>query len=95
MRTLHVGPEELLVAAKVAVTNTDTADQIADAINLAELAARQAVPDLTLLLYIEPDIDHSSDRPAPRTRAGTPRSTRGGRPGCDGRPRRRRRSLPG
>ena len=35
MRTLHVGPEELLVAAKVAVTTTDTADEIADPINRA------------------------------------------------------------
>ena len=57
MRTLHVGPEELLVAAKVAVTTTDTADEIADAINRAELASRQAVSSLTLLMYIEPDLD--------------------------------------
>ena len=61
MRTLHVGPEELLVAAKVAVTTTDTADEIADAINRAELAARQAVPSLTLLMYIEPDLDRGDD----------------------------------
>ncbi len=59
MRTLHIGPEELLVAAKVAVTTTDTADEIADAINRAELAARQATPDLTLLLYLEPDLDRA------------------------------------
>lgn len=58
MRTLHVGPEELVVAAKVAVTATDTADLVATTINVAELAARQAVPDLTLLIYLEPDIDH-------------------------------------
>ena len=65
MRTLHVGPEELLVAAKVAVTTTDTADEIADAINRAELAARQAVPSLTLLIYIEPDLDRgTTERPA-------------------------------
>jgi len=65
MRTLHVGPEELLVAAKVAVTNTDTADEIADAINRAELAARQAVPSLTLLMYIEPDVDRGlTERPS-------------------------------
>ena len=65
MRTLHVGPEELLVAAKVAVTNTDTADEIADAINRAELAARQAVPSLTLLMYIEPDLDRgTTERPS-------------------------------
>ncbi len=60
MRTLHVGPEELLVAAKVAVTTTDTAHQIVDAINRAELAARQALPDLTLLMYLEPDLDRGA-----------------------------------
>ena len=65
MRTLHLGPEELLVAAKIAVTTTDTADEIADAINRAELAARQAVPDLTLLMYLEPDLDRGDvGRPA-------------------------------
>ena len=64
LRTLHIGPEELLVAAKVAVTTTDTADEIADAINRAELAARQAVPSLTLLMYIEPDLDRgTTERP--------------------------------
>jgi cation diffusion facilitator family transporter len=64
MRTLHIGPEELLVAAKVAVTTTDTAEEIADAINRAELAARQAVPSLTLLMYIEPDLDRgTTERP--------------------------------
>ena len=29
MKTLHLGPEELLVAAKIAVTATDTAAEIA------------------------------------------------------------------
>jgi cation diffusion facilitator family transporter len=64
MRTMHLGPEELLVAAKVAVTTTDTADEIANAINRAELAARQAVPGLTLLMYLEPDLDRGGqERP--------------------------------
>ncbi len=65
MRTMHVGPEELLVAAKVAIERADTGDDIADAINRAELNARQAVPDLTLLIYLEPDIDHGSTRVRP------------------------------
>jgi cation diffusion facilitator family transporter len=64
MRTMHLGPEELLVAAKVAVTTTDTADEIANAINRAELAARQAVPGLTLVMYLEPDLDRGGqERP--------------------------------
>jgi len=65
MRTLHVGPDELIVAAKVAVSATDTAELVASTINRAELHARQAVPDLTLLMYLEPDIDHGGDDPRP------------------------------
>ncbi|MDQ2756622.1 MAG: cation diffusion facilitator family transporter [Actinomycetota bacterium] len=65
LRTLHVGPEELIVAAKVAVTASDTAELVASTINRAELRARQAVPDLTLLMYLEPDIDHGRDGDRP------------------------------
>jgi cation diffusion facilitator family transporter len=60
IKTLHVGPEELLVAAKVAVTHYDTGEQITGAINAAEAAARAAVPEMTLLMYLEPDI-HRDD----------------------------------
>jgi len=65
MRTLHIGPEELIVAAKVAVADSDTGNLIADAINVAELRARQAAPDLTLLMYLEPDIDHGAPAERP------------------------------
>jgi len=65
MRTLHIGPEELIVAAKVAVAHSDTGNVIADTINVAELHARQAVPDLTLLMYLEPDIDHGAESGRP------------------------------
>ena len=33
------------------------AEAIAEAINAAEARAREATPDLTLLMYLEPDID--------------------------------------
>jgi cation diffusion facilitator family transporter len=74
MRTLHVGPEELIVAAKVAVAHSDTGDVIADTINVAELRARQAVPALTLLVYLEPDIDHGAggQRPSWDPEVGRP-----------------------
>lgn len=55
MRTLHLGPEELLVAAKVAVQHDDTAREIADAINAAEDRIRTAVP-IARVIYLEPDI---------------------------------------
>lgn len=55
MRTLHLGPEELLVAAKIAVRHDDTATQIADAINAAEARIRAACP-IARVIYLEPDI---------------------------------------
>ena len=64
-RTMHLGPDELLVAAKIAVGATDSAEEVAEAINEAEARARAAVPDLTLLMYLEPDIDRGEE-PAPR-----------------------------
>lgn len=58
MRTQHVGPEELLVAAKVAVDARDDAGRITRAINEAEDRIRAAVPIATLV-YIEPDLFRS------------------------------------
>lgn len=55
LRTLHIGPEELLVAAKIEVTGTDTAAGIARAIDDAEARVRAAVP-LTVTIYLEPDL---------------------------------------
>ncbi|MEU1792338.1 cation diffusion facilitator family transporter [Streptomyces sparsogenes] len=55
MRTLHLGPEELLVAAKIAVQHDDTAAEVARAIDEAEARVRSAVP-IARVIYLEPDI---------------------------------------
>ncbi|MEV4618956.1 cation diffusion facilitator family transporter [Asanoa sp. NPDC049573] len=55
MKTLHLGPEELLVAAKIAVTPNETAEDLARAINAAEARIREAVP-IARVIYLEPDI---------------------------------------
>jgi len=55
MRTMHLGPDDLLVAAKVAVIRTDSAEEISAAINEAEERVRASVP-LRLQIYIEPDL---------------------------------------
>lgn len=55
MRTQHLGPEELLVAAKIAVDTHETAEDIAQAINAAEGRIREAVP-IARVIYLEPDI---------------------------------------
>ena len=69
-KTLHLGPEELLVAAKLAVAPTERADDVAAAIDEAERRARDAVPELTLVMYLEPDVDRGdayvpAERPEP------------------------------
>ena len=55
MRTLHLGPEELLVAAKIAVPPTESAADVAEAIDAAEVRVREAVP-IARVIYLEPDI---------------------------------------
>ncbi|MEI6229856.1 MAG: cation diffusion facilitator family transporter [Actinomycetes bacterium] len=59
LRTLHVGPDELLVAAKIATDPHQSAADLADAINEAEVNIRAAVPEATYI-FIEPDIDRGA-----------------------------------
>ncbi|MFJ9397098.1 cation diffusion facilitator family transporter [Streptomyces californicus] len=69
MRTLHLGPEELLVAAKIAVRHDETAAEVADAINAAENRIREAVP-IARVIYLEPDI-YDAEAAANGTNPGT------------------------
>jgi cation diffusion facilitator family transporter len=55
MRTMHLGPDEVLVAAKIAVSRGDTAADIAAAIDAAEMRIREAVP-IARVIYLEPDL---------------------------------------
>jgi cation diffusion facilitator family transporter len=55
MKTLYLGPDELMVAAKVAVPKAMRATDLAKAINEVEVAVREAVP-LARVIYIEPDL---------------------------------------
>lgn len=65
MKTLHLGPEEILLAAKIAVRPTSSAQEVAATIDAAEVAVRTAEPMVTAL-YLEPDIYHVDYTPAPR-----------------------------
>jgi cation diffusion facilitator family transporter len=53
MKTLHLGPEELLVGAKIAVSADATAEDVADGIDAAEHRIREAVP-IARVIYLEP-----------------------------------------
>ncbi|MCX4981243.1 cation diffusion facilitator family transporter [Streptomyces sp. NBC_00572] len=71
MRTLHLGPEELLVAAKIAVQHDDSAADVANAINAAEDRIRAAVP-IARVIYLEPDVYSETAASAGTNPAKTP-----------------------
>jgi divalent metal cation (Fe/Co/Zn/Cd) transporter len=56
LKTLHLGPDELLVAAKIAVAPGLGLPAVARAIDEAEVRVR-AVEPLARQLYLEPDLD--------------------------------------
>jgi len=55
IRTEHIGPDEILVGAKVEFSSTLSAEQLVGAINTTEDAIRAAVPAATVI-YLEPDV---------------------------------------
>jgi len=73
MKTLHLGPEELLVAVKIGVARSESAAHVARTIDSAERAMRAVEPSATAI-YVEPDIyveGHQTDpRPAAPEAAG-------------------------
>jgi cation diffusion facilitator family transporter len=65
MKTLHLGPEEVLVAAKIAVVPCETALEVTETIDRAESNIRETEPTVTAL-YLEPDIYDPNYVPAAR-----------------------------
>ena len=62
MRTLHTGPDELLVAVKVGVRRDLPSSELAVVIDEAEQRVRDAVPTAKWI-YIEPDIERAPAEP--------------------------------
>jgi cation diffusion facilitator family transporter len=60
IKTLHLGPDELLVAAKIAVAPTDSAADVARTIDAAESRIRAAEP-VAQRIYLEPDVDRGEE----------------------------------
>ena len=56
LKTMHLGPEELLVAAKIGIGQSDTGREVAAAIDAAETRIRDAVPTARVI-YLEPDLE--------------------------------------
>lgn len=63
LRTLHLGPDELLVGAKISMPAELEFRDVAAAIDAAEQRVRTAVPSARVI-YLEPDLDRS-DAAAP------------------------------
>ena len=59
LKTMHLGPEELLVAAKISIGRSDSGQDIAKAIDDAEVRIREAVP-IARVIYLEPDVQRVS-----------------------------------
>ena len=70
LRTVHLGPDSVLVTAKVAVRESDSAAQLTAGINAAEQRVREAVPTAQTI-YLEPDIyqPDKADQADPSIRA--------------------------
>jgi cation diffusion facilitator family transporter len=58
LRTQYIGPDELLVGAKIALAPDTDLATVASTINTAEAAVRAAVPAVTVI-YLEPDLDRA------------------------------------
>ncbi|HEX7306782.1 cation diffusion facilitator family transporter [Lentzea sp.] len=59
IKTQYIGPEEMLVAAKIALEPQLPLDEVAQAINDAEQRVRNKIPHARLI-YLEPDLDRST-----------------------------------
>ena len=66
IKTLYLGPDELLVAAKVALSADKTVREAADDIDEIEARIRAEVP-AARVIYIEPDVYRPSLDPEPPT----------------------------
>lgn len=65
LKTQYLGPEEMLVAAKIALGAQDTIVEVAASIDAAEARVREAVPSARMI-YLEPDLDRAAvDRDGP------------------------------
>ena len=68
MKTLYLGPDELLVAAKVGFHGDQSLLEVSTATNIIERRVREAVP-AARIIYIEPDIYVDPNLAAPPTDA--------------------------
>jgi cation diffusion facilitator family transporter len=66
IKTLYLGPDELMVAAKLGFASDKPLAAVAGDIDAIEVRIRAAVP-IARVIYLEPDIYRPGDDPAPST----------------------------
>jgi cation diffusion facilitator family transporter len=66
MRTEHLGPDELLVCAKVEFDHRFTLPEVAEAVDRVERIVRENVPEARVM-YLEPDVDRAHRSASPVT----------------------------
>ena len=59
LRTMHLGPDQLLIGAKIAVASGLTLTEVSRTIDGAEAAVRERV-HLDCVIYLEPDLDRAA-----------------------------------
>jgi cation diffusion facilitator family transporter len=69
IRTQYLSPDELLVAAKIAFVAEVPLEDVAQAIDDAELRVRAKVPTAKLI-YLEPDLDRGEQQSSPEAEQG-------------------------
>jgi divalent metal cation (Fe/Co/Zn/Cd) transporter len=62
LRTQHLGPDELLVGAKLELDRSLRFEEVAEALNQVEGKVREAVPEARVM-YLEPDLFHPERQP--------------------------------
>jgi cation diffusion facilitator family transporter len=77
LRTMHLGPDELLVVGSIEMDRQLSASEAARVIDQAQARLRQAVPTARII-YLEPDLPTTPRSPADRADAGGPRRPVGG-----------------
>jgi cation diffusion facilitator family transporter len=58
LRTQHIGPDELLVGAKIEFIDGLEVAEVAEVVNRVETSIRRAVPSARIM-YVEPDVFHT------------------------------------
>ncbi len=64
LKTLFLGPDELLVAAKISLRPDVSVAEVAAAINEAEVRVREAI-SVSTVIYLEPDVFVAKSEPVP------------------------------